>query len=264
MPAGLHFSMHFVDGKRYASENPSEERQSTPLHPGCGILRRAIRGNIVSFPSQIPILLKQPAADMQWRMVLLFFVRGWSAANIAERFHVPSHRVWKLLNAWSVRAMALGHVQVIDSEAFEACCGGDIEGGGDRDADEMRLAESSPVRKSLPQPFPVSPPAAAVLLSGAADGTRGGGGPIDSPGKSRELIAALDVAIARCEEWRGEFWVRTATLLRDLRTVAAAALEVQPSSQQTDGLFTVLEGGNGGFPYGLRVREEERVSHAVA
>jgi hypothetical protein len=46
--------------------------------------------------------------------------------------------------------------------------------------------------------------------------------------------------------------------------VAAAALEVQPSSQQTDGLFTVLEGGNGGFPYGLRVREEERVSHAVA
>src|ERR1035441_5447076 len=187
MPAGLHFSMHFVDGKRYASENPSEERQSTPLHPGCGILRRAIRGNIVSFPSQIPILLKQPAADMQWRMVLLFFVRGWSAANIAERFHVPSHRVWKLLNAWSVRAMALGHVQVIDSEAFEACCGGDIEGGTDRDSEEMRLAESSPVHKSLPQPFPVSPPAAAVLLSGAADGTRGGGGPIHSPRKSRQL-----------------------------------------------------------------------------
>ena len=256
--------MRLVDEKRYGSENHGEERQSTPLHPGCGVLRRAIRGNIVSFPSQVPALLKQPAADMQWRMVLLFFVRGWSAANIAERFDVPSHRVWKLLNAWSVRAMALGHVQVIDPEAFAACCRGESEGGTDRDSEEMRLAEGRPVLQSLSQPFPVSPAAAAALLSGAADGAQPGGGPVDSPGKSLDLMAALDAAIAHCEEWRGEFWVRTATLLRDLRTVAAAALEVQPSSQQTDGLFTVLEGGNGGLPHGLRVREEERVSHAVA
>src|ERR1035438_964288 len=39
MPAGLHFSMHFVDGKQYASEKPSEERRSTPLHPGAGSRR---------------------------------------------------------------------------------------------------------------------------------------------------------------------------------------------------------------------------------
>ena len=264
MPAGLHFSMHIVDEKRYASENHSEERRSTPLHPGCGILRRAIRGNIVSFPSQIPILLKQLPADIQWRMVLLFFIRGWSAANIAERFDVPSHRVWKLLNAWSVRAMALGHVQVIDPEAFAACCRTDIECGTDHDSQEVQLAEFRPVLKSLPQPFPDAPPAVAALLCRTPDGTQPGAGPVDSSKKSLDLMAALDVAIAHCEEWRDEFWVRTATLLRDLRTVAAAALAVQRSSQQTEGLFTVPGGGNGSLPYGLRVREEEHVCHAVA
>src|ERR1039457_5423031 len=45
LPAGLHFSMHFVDGKRYASENPSEEREATPLHPAPGPRRRALRRN---------------------------------------------------------------------------------------------------------------------------------------------------------------------------------------------------------------------------
>ena len=54
--------------------------------------------------------------------------------------------------------------------------------------------------------------------------------------KHSDLIAALDASIAHCEEWRDEFWMRTATLLRDLRAVAAA----------------------------MPVCEEERVSHAVA
>ena len=80
----------------------------------------AVRANIVSFPSQIPTLLKQPSADMQWRVVLLFFVRGWSASRIGARFNVPRHRIWKTLNSWSVRALALGYVQVIDPEAFAA------------------------------------------------------------------------------------------------------------------------------------------------
>jgi hypothetical protein len=104
----------------------------------------------------------------------------------------------------------------------------------------------------------------AVLHSGTPDGTRPGGAPADSPGKSLDLIAALDVAIAHCEECRDEFWVRTGTLLRDLRTVAAAALEVRRSSEHAEGPFTVIEGGTGSFQHGLRVREEERVSHAVA
>jgi hypothetical protein len=252
--------MHFVDQRVYAWENHSEERQSTPLHPGCGNLRRAIRGNIVSFPSQVPILVNRPSADMQRRAALLYFVRGWSTSKIAKRFSVPKHRIWTLLNEWSIRALAIGYVQVIDPEAFAACCCTDIECGIDHDSEEMRLAEFRPVFKSLPQPFPEAPPA----MARTPDGTQPGSWPVDSPGQSLDLIAALDVAISHCDEWRDEFWVRTATLLRDPRTVAAAALEVQRSGEQTELLFTVLEGGNGSLQNGLRVREEERISHAVA
>jgi hypothetical protein len=90
----------------------------TPLNPGSVALRRAIRRNVVSFPSQVPVFLKQRPSGMEWRAVLLFFVRGWSSSRIAARFHVPAHQIWQLLENWSVRALALGYVQVIDQEAF--------------------------------------------------------------------------------------------------------------------------------------------------
>jgi len=61
--------------------------------------------------------------------------------------------------------------------------------------------------------------------------------PAPFEGRTADVIAALDVAVARCEEWRGEFWVRAATLLRSLRTAASTE---------------------------LCLRDEERVSHAVA
>src|SRR5271157_990931 len=108
--------MHFVDERREAS-------LKTPVYPGCAVLRRAVRQNIVSFPSQISAFLSRPTADMQCRVVLLFFVRGWSSVDIATRFNVPKHTIWGILNDWSVRALALGYIQVIDPEAFDACCG---------------------------------------------------------------------------------------------------------------------------------------------
>jgi hypothetical protein len=99
-----------------------EERLRTPLHPGCAVLRRAVRENIVSFPSQIVAFLRNPPADMQCRVVVLFFVHGWSSVDIAARFNVPKHLIWGVLNDWSVRALALGYIQVIDPEAFDTCC----------------------------------------------------------------------------------------------------------------------------------------------
>ena len=111
----------------YARQNVEDRNgqapRQVPVHPGCVVLRHALRNNIVSFPSQTPILLRLPAADMQWRMVLLFYVRGWTAVEIAKRFHAPRHQIWKALNDWSVRALALGVIQVIDHEAFARCCG---------------------------------------------------------------------------------------------------------------------------------------------
>ena len=100
----------------------SDASAQTPLCPGSIVLRRAIRRNVVSFPSQIPVFLKQGPEGMQWRAVLLFFVRGWSSPRIAERFQVPTHRIWQILEDWSVRAFALGYVHVLDPDAFAACC----------------------------------------------------------------------------------------------------------------------------------------------
>jgi hypothetical protein len=261
---GLDFSMHSMNEKGNSPEMHGAERMKTPIHPGCGILRRAIRGNIVSFPAQMPNFLKRPSAEMQWRMVVLFFVRGWGAAKVAERFHVPKHRVWTLLNEWSVRAIALGHIQVIDPEAFESCCRGEVECWSDDDSDEKRLAEVRPLVRVVPNAFSDTASRVTAEASVAPDGTGIGAGPADSPGESANLIAVLDVAVAHCEEWRGEFWVHMATHLRDLRTAALAALEAGRSSERRDGFFATSQSGKGSLSRGLRVRKEERVSHAVA
>src|ERR1039458_10318286 len=262
--AGLDFSMHSMDEKWSTPEIHAAERVKTPIHPGNGILRRAIRGNIVSFPSQIPSSPKGSQADMQWRMVLLFFVRGWSVAKIATRFQVPNHRVWTLLNGWSVRAMAQGHVQVIDPQAWAVCCRDDVECGTGRDMEEVRLAEVKPWVKNGRRAFPDAAVEMRAEAPAGWDGTLAGGGTVDSTGESADLIAALDVAVAHCEEWRGEFWAHLAAHLRDLRTAALAALEAGRSSERRDGFFATSASGKGSFSQGLRVRDEERVSHAVA
>lgn len=93
-----------------------------PFYPGCGALRRAVRANVVSFPSRVRPLLKSPSNDMQWRVVLLYFVRGWSSVEIGVRFDVPKHRIRQILKDWSVRAFSLGCMEIIDPVAFQACC----------------------------------------------------------------------------------------------------------------------------------------------
>jgi hypothetical protein len=242
--------MHFIEAQRNPPEI-SDDSVQTPVHPGSETLRRAIRRNIVSFPSQIPPLLKRPLADMQWRIVLLFFVRGWSAAKIAARFNIPRHGIWKILNGWSVRALALGYVQVIDPVAFAACCRADVEYITNREAAERRPDEVLPTHKGVPKPFPDVIRAAGAGSPLETAETRPEGWPVDLPGATADPIAAIDAAIAHCEEWRDELWARTATLLRELKTLAAE-LELRRLSVPEH------------LPSALRVREEERVSHAVA
>lgn len=234
----------------------SEERLQTPVHPGSETLRRAVRANIVSFPSQIPTLLKQPSADMQWRVVLLFFVRGWSASRIAARFNVPRHRIWKTLNGWSVRALALGFVQVIDPEAFAECCHLDVQSG---------KVHSVEVTAEITAPDggrPISPKGLLPPAEMPAGNRRTGYGPMDAPHTNVDLIAAFDAAIAQCEAWRDEFWVRTATLLRELRAVTAA-LELRRSGEQMEESFARIPDGKKSLRPEMLVREEERVFHAV-
>jgi hypothetical protein len=133
-----------MDKNWNASNCGSEAGLKAPVRPGCASLRRAVRGNMVSFPSQIPILLQQPPPDTQWRMVLLFFVCGWSAARIAARFHVPKHRIKKSLSDWASRGLALGYLQIIHPQAFAVCCGVDVEYGPPRNTEEVRVTGAGP------------------------------------------------------------------------------------------------------------------------
>jgi hypothetical protein len=194
--------------------------------PGSSMLRRAIRRNLVSFPSQIPVLLKQPPADMQWRSVLLYFVRGWSQTAIAGRFGVPVHRISRTLSEWSIRALAFGHIQVIDPEE---CCRLGIECESDAPSEEIGAGAGAAVVEIAP----AMSPSIWARPEGAG------------------LLASLDAAIAHCAQWRGEFWVDATARLADLRTAAAVAVERGWNAELR-------------LQHELRVREKERVSHAVA
>jgi hypothetical protein len=79
-------------------------------------LRMAIRDNRVSFPSQVPIFVCQHRVEIQWRLVSLYFVQGWSAVRIARRYKVSSRRVQQLLRQWVSRARTLGYLQEIPTE----------------------------------------------------------------------------------------------------------------------------------------------------
>ena len=70
----------------------------------------------------------------------------------------------------------------------------------------------------------------------------------DSPRTGADVIAALDAAAGHCEQWRGEFWMHAATLLRDMKTAAALELRRAAGDVQREPLLF----------------EEKRVSHAVA
>lgn len=131
--------MQLVDEKEEAS-------WKAPIYPGSAVLRRAVRRNIVSFPSQIQAFLRRPAADRQCRVVLLFFVRGWTSIQIAMRFNVPKHVIRGILNDWSVRALALGYIQVIDPEEFAICCRMDDEYGTNR---ETHRSVGAPAREEV-------------------------------------------------------------------------------------------------------------------
>ena len=85
-----------------------------------GRLRRAIHNREVSFPAQVPSFPRQHSVKIQWRVVTLYFVRGWTCEQLADRYGVTSHRVRQLLRRWVDRATALGYLQEIPAETWMA------------------------------------------------------------------------------------------------------------------------------------------------
>ena len=76
-------------------------------------LRAAIHDNRVTFPSEIPVFTKQSRAEIQWRLVSLYFVRGWSYSKVARRYGFGRQRAHQLISQWTARAVALGYIQEI-------------------------------------------------------------------------------------------------------------------------------------------------------
>ena len=79
-------------------------------------IRTAIRNHRLSFPSQVPAFLSLCPSDIQWRIVILYFVRGWSCVRIAQRYGITTRRVGQLARQWSLAAIHLGYVDYIPAE----------------------------------------------------------------------------------------------------------------------------------------------------
>jgi hypothetical protein len=82
-------------------------------------LRIAIQRNLVSFPSQIPALVKRPNGDSQERMAQLYFSLGWTVRSLCERYCLSKAMVQKLLSEWRIRAVAAGYIQDIHPEDLD-------------------------------------------------------------------------------------------------------------------------------------------------
>jgi hypothetical protein len=79
-------------------------------------LREELKANRIHFPTPVPIFPTQFRPDIQWRLVELYFVRGWSSKQLAERYGVTARRIQQSLQNWAGRAMALGYLQAIPAD----------------------------------------------------------------------------------------------------------------------------------------------------
>ena len=82
-------------------------------------LQMAIRRNLVCFPSQVPVFGKLPRRDLQWRLAVLYFIRGWSTREIASRYGLTRERCGQIISDWRVRAVNMGYIQDVTPNGTE-------------------------------------------------------------------------------------------------------------------------------------------------
>ncbi len=87
---------------------------------GNTLLRTAITRNLVSFPAQIQPFMKRSTGDLQERIVMLYFVRGWSVRMICDRYGLSKAMAHKLLAEWRIRAVESGCIQEIQPGGLDA------------------------------------------------------------------------------------------------------------------------------------------------
>jgi DNA-binding response OmpR family regulator len=108
---------------RYAPEDQADFRAlhcRIPAHDHARLialriddLRKAVRKQQVSFPSQAPTFERHDRPDLQWRLAQLYFVLGWRCEWIAKRYNLAPQRVRQILMTWKRRAVEMGYIQYI-------------------------------------------------------------------------------------------------------------------------------------------------------
>jgi len=82
-------------------------------------LQTLVRGNFVCFPSQAPAFGQKSRRDLQRRLAVLYFVRGWSTRSIAKRYGLTRERCGQIISDWRIRAVALGYIREVTPEGTD-------------------------------------------------------------------------------------------------------------------------------------------------
>lgn len=82
-------------------------------------LQTLVRGNFVCFPAQAPVFGQKSRRDLQWRLAVLYFVRGWSTRTVADRYGLTRERCGQIIADWRIRAVALGYIQDVTPEGTD-------------------------------------------------------------------------------------------------------------------------------------------------
>jgi hypothetical protein len=86
-----------------------------------GRIRMDIQAMRLSFPAQAPVFRHLHRPDIHRRVVLLYFICGWSAGAIAKRYGIGRKRVLQMIRQWTLRAIDLGYIARIPRK--EECIG---------------------------------------------------------------------------------------------------------------------------------------------
>jgi hypothetical protein len=81
-------------------------------------LQNAVRRNLVSFPAQAPVFVRQSRPDIHWRVAVLYFVHGWSLGAIAGRYGLTTSRAGQIARAWRKASITAGYIQEIPGGPF--------------------------------------------------------------------------------------------------------------------------------------------------
>lgn len=81
---------------------------------GNRVVRAGIRNNLITFPSEVPVFKKTTRPDLQAKIAVLYFIRGWSTSQIGDRYGIGRQRVAQIVTKWRVRAVRHGYVQLIN------------------------------------------------------------------------------------------------------------------------------------------------------